>query len=204
MNRLSRIKFYHDPPKVDLNPFVDMAFQLIIFFMLTTSFKIEEPAIVNIPSSTSEIKLPDKDIIIISLDKEGKVYFDIDGKFTRERLIKNINAKFKLDLQEEDIKKFSLLRGFGVPFEQLKGFLRSKEADRKKFIQTGIPYDQQKNELHAWIVMARIANPKARFAIKADKDVLYPQLKPIIETLRSNNINRFNLLTELKRYEIKK
>jgi len=52
--------------------------------------------------------------------------------------------------------------------------------------------------------MARIANPKARFAIKADKDVLYPQLKPIIETLRSNNINRFNLLTELKRYEIKK
>ncbi|MFQ3574810.1 MAG: biopolymer transporter ExbD [Cytophagales bacterium] len=195
----TRKRISQDNPRVDLNPFVDMAFQLIIFFMLTTSFKVDEPAEIAVPSSASEIKLPENDVVILSVDKDGKVYFDVDGKFTRERLIKNINSKFNLGLQESEFKKFSLLRGFGLPLGQLKAYLSLKDQDRKLFPQTGIPDEAENNELNAWIVMARMANPKARFAIKADRTLQYPKVKLVIETLRANNINRFNLLTDLRK-----
>ncbi len=60
----------------DMTPMVDIAFLLLIFYMATTTFKPPETKAVTLPSSHSEIKLPDQDIINITVTKLDSVYVD--------------------------------------------------------------------------------------------------------------------------------
>lgn len=53
--------------------------------MLTTQFKSDDSLIVDTPSSISEIKLPDTDILNITVDAAGKVFFSIDNKTLQEK-----------------------------------------------------------------------------------------------------------------------
>jgi len=62
--------------RIDMTPMVDIAFLLLIFYMATTTFKPPETKAVTLPKSHSEIKLPDKDIINITVTKNDSVYVD--------------------------------------------------------------------------------------------------------------------------------
>ena len=59
---------------IDMTPMVDVAFLLLIFFMSTTQFKPPEEVAVNLPSCTSEFQVPMSGIIVITVNKEGKIY----------------------------------------------------------------------------------------------------------------------------------
>jgi biopolymer transport protein ExbD len=59
--------------KVDMTPMVDVAFLLLIFFMSTTQFKPPESVPINLPSSHSSLKLPESNILIISVNQFNKV-----------------------------------------------------------------------------------------------------------------------------------
>jgi biopolymer transport protein ExbD len=59
--------------KIDMTPMVDVAFLLLIFFMSTTQFKPPESVPINLPSSHSNLKLPESDILIISVNKDGRI-----------------------------------------------------------------------------------------------------------------------------------
>ncbi len=61
------------PIKIDMTPMVDIAFLLLVFFMSTTQFRPPEEFPVRLPGSHSEIKLPESDIIIITIPKENKI-----------------------------------------------------------------------------------------------------------------------------------
>jgi len=52
---------------------VDVAFLLLIFFMSTTQFKPPENVPINLPSSHSNLKLPESDILIISISKDNRI-----------------------------------------------------------------------------------------------------------------------------------
>ena len=62
--------------RIDMTPMVDIAFLLLIFYMATTTFKPPETKAVTLPQSHSEIKLPDKDIINITVTKLDSVFVD--------------------------------------------------------------------------------------------------------------------------------
>ena len=74
---------------LDMTPMVDIAFLLLIFYMATTSFKPPEARAVTLPESHSQIELPDKDVINITVSNLDSMYVDytsiaevnIDGKF---------------------------------------------------------------------------------------------------------------------------
>ena len=74
--------------RIDMTPMVDIAFLLLIFYMATTQFKPPEAKAVELPMSHSQIELPDKDIINITVTKYDSIYVDyvikhtvnIDGK----------------------------------------------------------------------------------------------------------------------------
>lgn len=62
--------------RIDMTPMVDIAFLLLIFYMATTTFKPPEHRPVNVPSSHSEIKLPQSNLMTITVTKEDSVFVD--------------------------------------------------------------------------------------------------------------------------------
>ena len=62
--------------RIDMTPMVDIAFLLLIFYMATTQFKPPEARAVELPTSHSQIELPDKDIINVTVTKYDSVYVD--------------------------------------------------------------------------------------------------------------------------------
>ena len=68
--------------RIDMTPMVDIAFLLLIFYMATTQFKPPEARAVDLPTSHSQIELPDKDIINVTVTKYDSVYVDYVEKGT--------------------------------------------------------------------------------------------------------------------------
>lgn len=185
-------------PKLDMNPMVDMAFLLVSFFMLTTQFKTEEPVQVKTPASQAEAKLPEKDMMTLTVSEEGAVFFTIDGKYDRDQLLRRMASRHEMDFTPEAYEAFSLSSSFGLPIQALPDWLTLDEQGRKRFEMPGIPCDSLSNELAEWVVMARIVNPRLRIAIKGDHNVPYPAIKEVMNTLIDNQITRFSLITDLE------
>lgn len=197
---MPHIKIPHKSVSIDMTAMTDVAFLLLTFFMLTTQFKSDESVIVDTPSSISDIKLPDTDIMIITVTAGGKVFFSIDNNnFARERLLARISEKYpELQFTAEEQKAFALTGTIGVPLAQLKGFLALDDAERKMYPQPGIPIDSTNNELGMWIMQGRLSNPNVRIAINGDQGCPWPVIKKVIDTLQEKNINKFNLITDLE------
>ncbi len=77
------------PTLVDLAPMTDMVFQVLLFFILSSSFIVEPGIKVNLPKSqTSEIQVQQK--LIITVDKNQQIFID--------------NKPVALEMLEEKIK----------------------------------------------------------------------------------------------------
>lgn len=74
--------------RIDMTPMVDIAFLLLIFYMATTQFKPPEQKEVTLPTSHSQIELPSKDKIVVTVTKQDSIFVDyverveneVDGK----------------------------------------------------------------------------------------------------------------------------
>ena len=177
---------------------VDLAFLLVTFFMLISKFAPEEVVVVDTPSSTSDIKMPESDILTISIDKAGKVFYGVEGQNTKRELIDKIGKKYNIAFTEQEKVKFALMPSFGVPVSRLKSLLQLSTEQVKKANQPGIPVDSLNNELGDWVMQTRYSNPKVKIAIKGDIDADIPAVKQVIKTLQDNNVNRFNLITDME------
>jgi biopolymer transport protein ExbD len=60
--------------RIDMTPMVDVAFLLLIFFMSTTQFKPPEAVAVNLPASTADVRVPETGTIIVTLNREGRIF----------------------------------------------------------------------------------------------------------------------------------
>jgi len=183
---------------LDMTAMCDVAFLLLTFFMLTTKFKPEEKALVDIPSSQSEIKAPDTNIITIAVQKNGVVFFSVDDKQTRINALKKMAEKYHFKVTTTEQAAFAKMEEVGFPFAQLKTVLNLSKQQRENLKYTGVPVDSTNNELADWIRFSRQGEKKFRFAIKGDKDVNYSLINTIIGTLQDENINKFNLITTLE------
>lgn len=62
------------PIRRDMTPMVDVAFLLLIFFMSTTQFRPPEVVSVKLPASSAEMRVPETNTIVVTLNKEGRVF----------------------------------------------------------------------------------------------------------------------------------
>jgi biopolymer transport protein ExbD len=207
---MGKVKIPRKSVSLDMTAMCDMAFLLLNFFILTAKFKAEDPVVVDTPSSISEMMLPETNVLIISVDKDNQVFFGVEGQFIREEMLKLFASQYKIGFTTAEIKEFSLMQTFGVPATQLRQILNLSNGERNKpGLQRGIPIDSADNQLKDWIAFARYADkvvatnrgetPKGlRIAIKGDRTTNYPTIKKIISTLQEQNINKFNLITNLE------
>ena len=197
---MPKVKIPRKSTLIDMTAMCDVAFLLLTFFMLTTQFKADESVIVDTPSSISEIKLPDTDILNITISNDGRVFFNIDNKNSaRERLLVKISERYpELQFTPQETRTFVLTGNVGVPINQLKGYLALEEVDRKAYQQPGIPVDSTNNELGVWIMQGRLSNPNVRITIKGDQAAPWPIVKRVMNTLQDKNVNKFNLITDLE------
>jgi len=201
---MPKVKMPRKSTNVDMTAMCDVAFLLLTFFMLATKFKPDEPVTVVTPNSISEIPLPDADIMMITVDPKGRIFFSIDNQLKRKDLINDVDEYKKLGLTEQEKNSFAIGSSIGVPFSQLKSFLAASPDQQKEMNRSaaGVPVDttntSDANELAAWIRMARNTNPKLRITIKADNNATYPEVNKVIKTLEGWKIFKFNLITGLK------
>ncbi|MBB6612920.1 biopolymer transporter ExbD [Pontibacter sp. Tf4] len=195
---MPKVKVKRTNPSLDMTPMVDLFFLLVTFFMLTATARPDEAVIVDTPSSASEIKIPDTNVITITVDKNDRVFFGVDGQQTKEALLDKIGSKYGVSFTPEERKTFSLLSNFGVPINQLKSYLSMESNARKEVNQPGIPVDSTHNELGDWVLQTRLTNPNVVIAIKGDQDVSYPTVKRVIDILQDKKVNRFNLITDME------
>lgn len=195
---MPKVKVKRTKPSLDMTPMVDLAFLLVTFFMLTTKFAPEESVVVDTPSSVSEIKLPETNVITITVDNNDRVFFGVDGQQTKEALLSKMAGKYGISFNEEETRTFSLLTNFGIPVNQLKGYLSMEPNARKDVNQPGIPIDSTSNELGDWVLQTRLTNPQVVIAIKGDNDVSYETIQRVIDILQEKKVNRFNLITDME------
>lgn len=207
-------------PSIDMTPMVDLAFLLVTFFMLTASFRMAEPVVVDPPSSIGKVDLPDNHILV-TIDKDGRVFFGISNSTAKMSALREMSAKYKVPFTEEEIIKFSGLPSFGVDIKDLPRYIDTKEDDRDKFKgQRGVPLDTitPNNQLKDWIAIggrkavemyedakAKAADSKTdfkaekpRYAIKCAATTKYIYVKDVIKTFTDLKIYQFNLITSLE------
>jgi biopolymer transport protein ExbD len=189
-----------------MTPMVDLAFLLVTFFMLTTKFRPEEPVKVVIPFSVTTTKIPDN-ATTLSIDSAGRVFFDMDGKDVRPKVLQSVMQKYNLDktLTMTDLTRFAVMGTFGVPVTQLKAYIEADDATRKAMsnASAGVPMDTLKNnQLRDWVFAALSFSQQdyldMRFDIKADGRAKYKVVKQVIDICQKLNIQHFNLITSLK------
>ncbi|MFM2193085.1 MAG: hypothetical protein RLZZ118_2042, partial [Bacteroidota bacterium] len=90
---------------VDMTAMCDVAFLLLTFFMLATKFKPAEPVVVRTPTSVANVPQPDNSILI-TIDKDGKMYMDFDNKDAKVDLINKVNTEKNLGLSEAEKQSF--------------------------------------------------------------------------------------------------
>src|SRR5688572_26233632 len=181
---MGKVKVHRSSPSLDMTPMVDLAFLLVTFFMLTAAFRPPEPVAVDTPKSESEIPLPESNRMIITVAKDGKVFFDMDNQPNRKRMLQEMGEKYGVSFTNEQLNTFAIGAGFGVPIRQLPQYLDMTPDERATLVQPGIPADSVNNELADWIVYARMTNPsKMRIAVKGDRDTEYKVVKQVVATL---------------------
>jgi biopolymer transport protein ExbD len=199
---MPKVKMPRKSTLVDMTAMCDVAFLLLTFFMLATKFKPDEPVTVVTPSSINTKLLPDSDVIMLTVDKDGRVFFSMDGQPKRQQLIEDLNTQYKLGLTPAEMNSFTIGASVGTEIKNLKSYLAIKPAERKKSgLETGIPSDSANNEVGVWIEYARNAqggNQRLQYCIKADNGTPYPKIKEILDTFKEKKIQKLNLVTNLE------
>jgi biopolymer transport protein ExbD len=154
---------------LDMTPMVDIAILLLIFYMVTTQFKPPQTREVVLPVSHSQIELPDKDIINITVTDLDSVFVDavieVDKTMPDGSVVKTKERVYETTSEDDvgnTINKF-----------------RAGQIGRS----TG---------------GRGTALVNALIVIRADRDASYGIIQNVMDNMVENNLKRFQIITELE------
>ena len=196
------VKIPRKSTDTDMTPFVDIAFLILSFFIMATKFKPPEPVPVTTPKSVSSDILKEGNSMLITMDKDSRVFININSQkdpTKLDQIIKGINTTRNLNLTQAEMDNFRRTLIIGVPFNSLKGLLKLSADDQAKVNQPGIPVtDTLNNELIWWIDETKkaFAGEKFMYLIKGDNAAKYPSFEGVVNALRKNEEFKYNLVTD--------
>jgi biopolymer transport protein ExbD len=197
---MPKVKVPRKSTSVDMTAMCDVAFLLLSFFILTTKFKSDDGLGVVTPNSVSTKPTDDKNVVMVTMDKEGHAYFSVGDNNTAEKqdIIDMIDQGKNLGLSAKEKAAFARSGSFvGVPFSMLKSYLDLNADQVKNFKSPGIPLDTANNELTVWMNAATRAfsGSKMNLLVKGDNNAKYPTFKGVIDAFKRNEIFKFSMVT---------
>ena len=216
---MPKIKIPKSSPSIDMTPMVDLAFLLVTFFMLAASFRSSEPVEVDVPSSISDKIIPEN-VLLVTVDRGGRVFFNLSDPEARRELIQNMSAKYKIGFSQEQIDKFTFMSSFGCTMRELPQYIDMSADQRKMFNTKGIPLDSTNNQLKDCVFYGNIAalntgktayeeaklkgeSPevndfKPKFILKVDNKALYVHAQHVVDVFRDLELNNLNFITSME------
>ena len=205
---MPKIKLPTKSPTIDMTPMVDLFSVILIFLMLTTTFRAQEPAPVDTPYSISEKPTPDFDMMTVVLSNDDRIFLNFDNgpdtllKF-RPKILAEMGARYDIEFTEDELRRFEKFpSSMGVPIQQMKEFLGAKDSKAMSVFQTGIPVDSTDNQLALWILFARQVNPNIQAVIKGDANTSFPIVQKLLDVMADKNVYKFSLITSLEAVKI--
>ena len=198
---MGKIKIEKKDIWIDMTPMSDVMTLLLCFFMLTSTFLTPEPIKVNTPSSVSEVKVPENDVLNILVSPEGNIYVGSENKNTMQEMMETVTGKFGISLNGTQLKHFREDAMIGAPMNVFTDYYSlEQEKMGEEIKKLSIPLDSidgGKSEFQEWVTAARESNPDIRVAIKADAKTPYAVIKKMMSELQDMNENRYQLITNL-------
>jgi biopolymer transport protein ExbD len=178
----------------------DVAFLLLTFFILTTKFRPQEAVQIDIPASTAQIPIPERDILMFQISPDGRLFFGLDDQPTRLKLLDRLGATYGITFSDKQKDAFRTLETWGMDIRALPDFLDKSVSERAAIKQPGLTIDTTggQHQVEDLILFSRQENNNLRIAIKGDKATEYRHFDRLIDALQNRKVNKFNLITSAK------
>jgi biopolymer transport protein ExbD len=197
---MPKVKIPRKSTAIDMTAMCDVAFLLLTFFILTTKFRPQEAVQIDIPASTAQIPIPDKDIMLFEIAPDGRLFFNLDDQPTRLKLLDRLSTEYSLPFSAEQKNAFRTLENWGMDIRSLPDFLSKEPNERAKIQQPGLTIDTTggQHQVEDLILFSRQENNNLRIAIKGDKTTEYRYFDKLIQALQNRKVNKFNLITSAR------
>jgi biopolymer transport protein ExbD len=200
----------------DMTPMVDIGFLLVIFFMSTYHARPPETVTVDLPFSRSPFKVPESDVMIITILPPTRAVALAESINPTEML--NDIAHYQLPPEQGGLGLRQTMAVDRVAHE-IRALDRIRRANQEAASFTEEQIKARADSLMVWwnlgressqplmfnligqmIIQERIRNPRLRLVIKADKDVESGYILRLMDMLQDPAVNmlRFSMMTMLE------
>lgn len=69
--------------RLDMTPLVDVAFLLLTFFMLTTTFSLPQVMEINLPPSETKSEITEASLLLLRVTEEGRIFWSFGTEAPR-------------------------------------------------------------------------------------------------------------------------
>ena len=205
---MGKVKIKKNDVWIDMTPMSDVMVLLLTFFMLTSTFVKNEPVKVVTPGSVSEIKVPENNVLSILVDKQGKIFLNMDKPGDMQTILESMCDQYGITLTAKQIETARKSNGIGVSMNDIQELLSQSEAKVNDYQKDkGIPTDSidgKMSEFQLWVKAVRdnlADGSDTKIAIKADENTPYKVVKKLMSELQDMNENRYFLITSYKKVE---
>lgn len=141
-----------------MTPMVDVAFLLLTFFMLTTQFRPPEEVTVMLPESNSNLKLPETNVMTITIEQKGRIFLGFDSQFMMAQLFgDDFRTKRAMEVRMNNLE--ALITQARITNKKLETVIKS-DADAEYGVVSDVMEILQKNMVSKFSFVTNLEQPK--------------------------------------------
>lgn len=157
---MPRIKKARVSIRIDMTPMVDVAFLLLTFFMLTTQFRPPEEVTVILPESNSNLKLPESNVMTITIEQKGRIFLGFDSQWMMAQLFgDDFRTKRAMEVRLNNLE--ALVTQARISNKKLETVIKS-DADAEYGVVSDVMEILQKNMVSKFSFVTNLEQPKTK------------------------------------------
>lgn len=143
-----------------MTPMVDVAFLLLTFFMLTTQFRPPEEVTVILPESNSNLKLPESNVMTITIEQKGRIFLGFDSQWMMAQLFgDDFRNKRAMEVRLNNLE--ALVTQARISNKKLETVIKS-DADAEYGVVSDVMEILQKNMVSKFSFVTNLEQPKTK------------------------------------------